>query len=192
MNTPPNFAFLAHHPLWVGWKQESRSGKHAKLPYDPRTGQLASVHDTGTWATLDEAHNWVAMNGGGGVGLVLSQIDGYLLCGVALDYCRDPESEAIEPWAQTVIDRLDTYAEASPGGTDIKVFFTVQGADPPEIDALFRGEYGRLFKRANGTDRSRAIEIYRGRQFFTSHSGCDHRDGRFADSRSKGTPMAYM
>jgi hypothetical protein len=166
MNTPPNFAFLAHLPLWVGWKQESRSGKHAKLPYNPRTGQIASVHDPATWATHDEADDWAAMNGGDGVGLMLSRIDKYFLCAVDLDSCRDPETEAIEPWAQTVIDRLDTYAEASPGGTAVNLFFAVADTDLPEVEALFRGAYSRLFKRADGTDCPAAMEVYRGRRFF--------------------------
>jgi hypothetical protein len=158
MNAPPNLAFLANLPIWVSWKQE-------KL-HDPRTGGLASVHDTGTWATLDEAQGWAAMNGGDGVGLVLSQIDNYALCGVALDFCRDPESEAIESWAQEVISRLDSYAEVSPRGTAVNLFFAVADTDLREVEALFRGAYSRLFKRDDGTDCPAAIEVSRGRRCF--------------------------
>jgi hypothetical protein len=164
MNTPPTLAFLAHHPIWVGLKKEARNGQ--LTPHDPRSGQRASVHDSGTWATLDEAQSWAAMNGGDGVGLVLSPIDNHLLCGVNLDSCRDPETEAIAPWAQMVIDRLDTYAEVSPGGTAVNVYFTVASMDLAEIEALFRGRSFRLFQRPNGTDHPPAIEVYR-RRFFT-------------------------
>jgi hypothetical protein len=167
MNTGPaiTFASLAHHPVWVGSKQEMGKGKRAKLPCDPRTGQPASVHDPGTWATLDEAQNCVAMNGGDGVGLVLTQIDNYLICGVALESCRDLETESIAPWAQRVIDRLNSYAEVSPRGTGVTVFFAVAGVDLAEIEVLFRGGYCRIYKRDNGTDAPPAIQVHRGRHF---------------------------
>ena len=128
MNTRPaiTLASIAHHPIWVGSKQEMGKGKQGKLPYDPRTGQLASVHDTGTWATLDEAQSWAAMNGGDGVGLVLSQVDNCFVRGVDLDNCRDPETEAIAPWAQEIIDHLATYAEVNPSGTGVTAFFAVE------------------------------------------------------------------
>jgi hypothetical protein len=177
-----NLATLANDPIWAGWKEEMGKGKRAKLPYDPRTGQLASEHDTGTWATLEEAESWVAMNGGDGVGLMLCQIDNNrLLCGVHLHSCRDPETEAVEPWAQTVIDRLNTYAEASPQGTCVYVFFTVAGSNLPAIEALFRGGYCRVFQR--GTDRPSAIKIYRGRHFFavTWEAITDMEDLRLVD-----------
>jgi hypothetical protein len=33
MNTRPTLASLAHHPIWVGWKQETRAGKPTKRPH---------------------------------------------------------------------------------------------------------------------------------------------------------------
>ena len=98
MNTGPaiTFASLAHQPIWVAWKQEPRRGKRTTLPYDPKTGRLASANDPATWATHDEADGWAATNGADGVGLILTQIDDAILCAIDLDSCRDPETEAIE------------------------------------------------------------------------------------------------
>ncbi|HET6576247.1 MAG TPA: DNA methyltransferase [Fimbriiglobus sp.] len=41
---------------------------------------------------------------------------------VDLDDCRDPETGAVEPWALAIARRLDSYTEASPTGTGVKVF----------------------------------------------------------------------
>jgi primase-polymerase (primpol)-like protein len=48
-------ASLAGHPIWVGWKKETRGGKATKLPYDPKTGRKAKADNPSTWATRDEA-----------------------------------------------------------------------------------------------------------------------------------------
>jgi hypothetical protein len=166
MNTAITFASLAHEPIWVAWKQDTRRGKPAPLPYDPRTGQPASVHDTGTWATLEEAQSWAATNSGNGVGLMFSQIDDAIIGGIDLDGCRDPDTETIEAWAQAVIDRFDTYSETSPSQTGASLLFSFARADLPAVEALFGGKYGRAFKRANGSDHPRTIEIHRGHHCF--------------------------
>lgn len=161
-------ASLAHHPIWVGWKQEMRKGRPTKVPYDPRTGRRAETDDRGTWATRGEADTWAVTARGDGVGLVLTQIgEDTLTCGADLDACRDPDTGAIELWAQAVIDRFDTYAEVSPSGTGVKLFFILFLADLPALETLFEGKYGRMFKRANGGDHPPAIEIHRGRRYFT-------------------------
>ena len=99
-------ASLAHHQVWVGLKKEERNGQLTQVAYDPRTGRFASANDPTTWATHDEADGWAATNGADGVGLMLSQIDDAIVSGIHLDGCRNPDTEAIEPWAQAVIDRV--------------------------------------------------------------------------------------
>jgi hypothetical protein len=159
-------ASLAPHPVWVGWKKETRGGKPTKLPYDPKTGRKAKADNSSTWATRNEADKWAAKTRADGVGLVLTTLGDNLISGVDLDACRDPQTGVIERWAKEVIDRLDTYTEVSPSGTGVKLFFTLFPGDLPAVETLFDGKYGRMFKRTNSSDHPPAIEIHRGHRYF--------------------------
>src|SRR5206468_7814503 len=76
-----------------------------------------------------------------GVGIVLG--DG--LVGVDLDHCRDPETGAIAPWAQTVIATLDSYTEVSPSGTGLHVLLhgesAISGRRKGPIEMYADGRY---------------------------------------------------
>ena len=130
------------------------------------------------------------MNGAAGVGVVFSQIDNDFLCGIDLDSCRDKATEDIAPWAQEIIDRLASYTEVSPSGTGVKIFFTVAGDSLADIETLFAGKYGRAFKNGGG-EHGPAIEIYRGRRYFTVTEDFD-RAGRAAPSRRRRSQMAHL
>ncbi len=97
---------------------------------------------------------------------MLSQVDNCFVCGVDLDSCRDPETEAIAPWAQTVIDRLDTYAEVSPRRTAVKCFSPSRAPIYQRSRRSFAADIVASSKRDNGTDRPPAIEVFRGHRFF--------------------------
>jgi putative DNA primase/helicase len=160
-------ADLANHSVWVGWRQEMRNGRSTKIPYDPKTGRLAASDNASTWATRDQAERWANCERADGVGIMLSELDGgAFLCGVDLDTCRSPESDDTAPWAQEIIDRFMTYTEVSPSGTGAKLFFTVASGDLAAVEALFEGKHGRSFKNGGG-EHPPAIEIYRGRRYFT-------------------------
>src|SRR5262249_39190507 len=45
--------------------------------------------------------------------------DGFVI--IDLDRCRDPETGAIEPWAATIMAEMNTYSEASPSGTGLRL-----------------------------------------------------------------------
>jgi putative DNA primase/helicase len=98
-------------------------GKHDKVPYTASTGRRASTTDPTTWTSFNDA--LAHLDTFEGVGLVL----GRELIGVDLDKCRDPETGYIEPWAQKIIARLDSYTEISPSGTGLKVL--LRGTLPP-------------------------------------------------------------
>lgn len=123
-------AELAQRAQWVAWKLTPREGepKPTKVPYDARTGRLASTTDRSTWASFEEAaafcaaHDWAS-----GVGYVLSSDDPYV--GVDLDACRDPQTGRLEPWARAIVKRLNSYTEISPSGTGLRIF--VRGELPP-------------------------------------------------------------
>ena len=95
-----------------------------------------------------------------------SQVGSKHVGGLDLDTCRDKATGELEPWAQTAIDRFDTYTEVSPSETGVKLFFTIAAADLPAVEALFGGQFGRVFKRSNDGEHPPAIEIYRGRRYF--------------------------
>jgi hypothetical protein len=98
---------------------------------------------------------------------MFSAIGGASLAGADLDTCLDPDTGDVAPWAQEIIDRLNSYSEASPSGTGVKVFFTIANDDLSAVEALFDGKQGRSFKNGHGGDHPPAIEVFRGRRFFT-------------------------
>lgn len=138
---------LARRPQWVAWLLTPREGepKPTKVPYNARTGALASTTDPSTWATFEEASAFYVREHYSGVGYVLSRDDPYV--GVDLDGCRDPDSGQIKPWAKAIMKRLDSYTEISPSGTGLRIF--VKGELPP---------HGR---------RKGQIEIYSQARFLT-------------------------
>jgi putative DNA primase/helicase len=157
---------LALHSIWVAWRTEVRNGLPTKVPYSPRTSRKAAANDPSTWATHAEAEGWAAMHGADGVGLVFTQIGDMVLGGIDLDTCRNPNTEAIEPWAQAVIDRFATYSEISPSGTGVKLYFAFASAALAAVEALFGGQTGRAFKNGASGDHPPAIEVYRTCRYF--------------------------
>lgn len=112
---------LKAHPQWVAWRYEDHGKpKRDKVPYDPRIGQRAKSNDSQTWATFAEAVAAFHRGGFAGLGFVFSEADSYT--GVDLDGCRDPETGRLEPWAGDLVERLNSYTEASPSGTGVHIF----------------------------------------------------------------------
>jgi hypothetical protein len=139
---------LADQRCWVAWHIEVRDGRSAKIPIDPNTGRRAEIPtNPGTWGTQKEAkHRWKRIANGedGGIGIVLGGLnDGTALLGIDLDGCFDSKSRCIEPWAKEVLDRLNTYAEVSPSGKGIKLFF--RSRDHEAIVELMHGKKRRAF-----------------------------------------------
>jgi RecA-family ATPase len=66
-----------------------------------------------------------------------------------------------------VMARVDSLCEVSPSGGGVKIFCLVRLTDKAQLEALFNGMGGRLFKRANGVRHPPSIEIYRTNRYFT-------------------------
>ena len=98
-----------------------------------------------SWSGFDDAMNLCREKGMAGVGYAFGEDQPF--AGIDLDNCRNPESGALDPWAEEWIAYLDSYAEISPSGTGVKVF--VVGKLP-----------GRGRRRDN-------IEIYDRARYFT-------------------------
>ena len=126
---------------WVCWRYEmTDTGKQTKLPYDPRTGKLASVTDHTTWCTFDEAVN-STWNGYDGIGFVFTAYDEY--CGIDLDHSENAEERARQ---ELIYQRFNSYSEYSPSGQGLHIIVRA------------RLPHGR--KRA-------AIEMYSAERYFT-------------------------
>ena len=114
---------LTERPQWVCWRIIEREGqKLTKIPFIPGTERQASTTDLMTWRTFSQA--LAAYEAGepsyDGIGFCFCSADPYVA--VDLDHCRDPETGAIEPWAQKIINSLsETYVEASPTGTGVHI-----------------------------------------------------------------------
>ncbi len=114
-------------PHWV-------AADAAKRPIDVRTGALASPTDAATWATLSEAVSF-AQRRNLDIGYVLTRDGGVVA--VDLDHCVNAATGSIEPWAQAIVDRLDSYCEISRSRTGLHVFAI--GTLPPG-----RRRHGRI------------------------------------------------
>jgi hypothetical protein len=130
---------------WVAWREELRTRKdgtkaRAKIPYDPNASRRASIPtEPATWGTRGQAERrWHELNDGGpgGVGVVLGEIDaGTFLMGIDLDRCIERDNN-ITAWACEALDRFNTYAEVSPSGKGIKLFFLIARDDVAAVKRL--------------------------------------------------------
>lgn len=111
---------LTDREQWMTWKTEHRNGKPTKIPLDATTGEYASVADKDTWTGFDAAYQYYRGHDGvAGIGFVFTTDDPYV--GVDLDDCRDPDTGELVDWARTIVQRLDSYTEASPSGSGVHV-----------------------------------------------------------------------
>ena len=115
----PILTELKNFEQWVCWEYKYRDGKKTKIPINPHTGRYASSTNSDTWSTFEKAQDRFETSGVDGLGFVFSNDD--RIAGVDLDNVRDPDTGKIEPWAQDVIDALDSYTEVSPSGTGVHI-----------------------------------------------------------------------
>ena len=142
---PQPLAELADIRQWVAWKRypdPNHPEKPRKVPRthdDTSTGADAKHRDT--WSTYHTAHGGVmARPDLAGVGFVFTTQDPYV--GVDLDKCGDRGTGHLEPWAQAIVDRLDSYTEWSVSGTGVHIL--CRGVLPPDGNRCGRVEmYGR-------------------------------------------------
>ena len=117
---------LRQRPQWVVWKLVPGDKRDDKVPYIAGGVGKASTTDLMTWRTLEEAVQAFEAGRYDGVGFVFSSGDPF--AGVDLDDCRDPETGALEEWAQEIVETFGGYAEASPSGTGVHII--VRGKAP--------------------------------------------------------------
>src|SRR5689334_23492284 len=141
LNGASRFALMAGEPLqllgsplgaqlasfgsrFVLWRLETnREGRQVKMPYQDNGRIKAASNNPATWAPLDTILRVLPERQVDGFGIMFGRLeDGRWTVGIDLDLCRSPVTGEIMAWAQTIIDRMPTYAEVSPSGTGVKIF----------------------------------------------------------------------
>ena len=132
---------------WAPWKAiwNEERGKWDKVPYRPEGYGLSSMQPE-RWVSFDEAVRAFDTGGGkySGVGLVLTGMTDVV--GIDLDRCITDGQ--IAPWAQGIIDSVDSYTELSPSGTGLRIL--ARGAIPEDVQdntmgiEVYNGHKGRF------------------------------------------------
>lgn len=121
---------------WVSWS-------NVKVPINARVGTPASVTDPSTWSPYAKAREAVTSGKRIGVGFVFTE-KGFLT-GIDLDKVIN-DAGKIEPWAQSIVNQMDSYTEISQSETGLHII--VKGEKP-------------------GTDcRKDQVEIYDCKRYF--------------------------
>lgn len=116
---------LKELPRWVVWRAlKTEHGKYRKVPINARTGGNARSNDPSTWTSFEEAAKYWESNKKhlAGMGIMLGDLgDGLWLVGADFDNCVTDgriDNDVLE-----YIAALPGYAEFSPSGSGVKVFF---------------------------------------------------------------------
>ena len=119
---PPALRPLTKRKHWVIWKWTRERGDWTKPPYRvAEPDKNAATDDPTTWGTYKDAVAVVAAGKAEGIGFNLI---GSGLVAFDLDHCRDPDSGAVDSWAQQLIDKgaqLGAYVEVTVSGTGFRI-----------------------------------------------------------------------
>lgn len=101
-------------PQWIVWRYEDGGGKQTKVPYDAKTGYLASVTDPHTWADFETAVR--SSSNFSGIGFVLSDRDPFSF----IDLDATDKEDFIRHQSE-IYSAFDSYSERSPSGKGLHV-----------------------------------------------------------------------
>src|SRR5262245_4312341 len=160
-NLPPALLPLAEQKRWVVWDWQLRQTKLAEKwtnpplqARDPRRN--ARSNDPSTWDTYEAAVNAVFDGNAAGIGFMLSGSD---IGAGDLDHVRDPQSGAVEPWAERLCAEANgAYREITVSGGGLRIIGKCAGA---EMHRKF------TFDRKTGA----GVELYRNTARYITISG---------------------
>lgn len=115
---------LAEHRQWVLWRMEPRDGKITKVPYSPATHRPCSSTQPRDWGSYQEVVEAALKHDGqpySGPGFVFNGKAANRIMGVDLDKCRDVETGRLDPWAEKIVERFESYTELSPSGRGVHI-----------------------------------------------------------------------
>jgi hypothetical protein len=164
LNLPPALLPLTSQERWVCWQWQLRTAKNGqqkwtKLPRQPRSPeQNAKSNDATTWGPYRAAVDALVAGEADGIGFMLAGSD---IGAGDLDHVRDPDSGALEPWAeQLCAEASAAYREVTVSGTGLRFIGKVRG---PEIHRKF------TFDRQSGA----GLELYRDTARYITVSGLE-------------------
>lgn len=103
---------LKEDALFVLWRYEERDGKATKVPYQIN-GNRASSSNKNTFSSFDRVMSLVSAYDGIGMGA----FDDFAM--IDIDHCI--QDGKLTEMAQFIVDTMDSYTEASPSGTGIRI-----------------------------------------------------------------------
>jgi putative DNA primase/helicase len=146
---------LKDAPRWVVWQWIKRGDKVTKPPFQ-LDGKAASPTDPETWTEFDKVVERFNKGGVHGIGIVLTSDDD--LYAYDLDHCMNPANGKLEPWAEELILKLNSYTEVTPSGDGLRVI--VRG------DVPVAGKKKTHLSSHDGKNVG-AIECYKDRRYIT-------------------------
>lgn len=110
---------LKRNASFCVWKMEKRSGRPTKVPYNPKTRNMAKTNDPSTFADFNTAMKAYAIGGWDGIGYRVSEGIG----AIDIDHCIR-EDGSLNDVAASILGIFPTaYFEKSPSGTGLRGFF---------------------------------------------------------------------
>jgi hypothetical protein len=159
-NPPAALAQLCLDPRWVCWRWTWNGKVWTKPPYrasDPAA--LAKNNDPATWSTRSIAVKAVLAGKAHGVGFALANSN---IAALDLDKCRDPETGAIDDWAQQILNAApNAYQEVTVSGCGLRIIGFAAGP-----------ENHRKFSIGGGSEGA-AVEVYRKATRYITVSGLE-------------------
>lgn len=133
-------------PNWVVWLEEPRGPKRklTKVPFTPGTKSRAEADRPDTWRSFEQAVDTYQQGGWLGIGFEF----GYSgVVGIDLDDCVNDDGTP-EPWAEEIINEIDSYTEISVSGKGIHILaegeIPVTGAAKHPYEIYATGRYFTL------------------------------------------------
>jgi hypothetical protein len=116
---PPEIQNLSQ---WLLWRRVTKKGKTFKVPITCQ-GYPAGVDNPRTWSVFDHALEVLTKHPTFATGLGFVFVAGGGLCGIDLDNIWRHEADEGPAWVWTILNTFqDTYSEASPSGTGLKIW----------------------------------------------------------------------
>lgn len=110
---------LKRNASFCVWKMEKRSGRPTKVPYNPKTGNMAKTNDPSTFSNFNTAMKAYAIGDWDGIGYRVSEGIG----AIDIDHCIR-EDGSLNDVAASILGIFSTaYFEKYPSGTGLRGFF---------------------------------------------------------------------
>ena len=158
-------AELQEYPQFVVWKGVQAGDKIKKLPFTPNTHTIASATDPHTWGIVHQALTALRSRAFTGIGFVFSESDPFT--GIDIDKCV--QERILTPYAQEVVNSLNSYAEFSPSRTGVHI----------------------LVKGCIQSRRTDTIEMYAHSRFFTLTTNHVHGTPYTIEERQSQLDLLY-